>query len=81
MLEALQRFDGYHIYPDPSQRDLRAKLGEFLGLGPEHLIAGNGSDEIIDLLMRLFLEPGDRVLNCSPSFGMYPFTARCAEAP
>jgi histidinol-phosphate aminotransferase len=45
-------------------------------LGPEHLLAGSGADELIDLLLRLVLEPGDRVLDCPPSFGMYPFVTR-----
>jgi histidinol-phosphate aminotransferase len=35
---------------------------------------GSGSDELIDLILRLFLEPGDKVINCTPTFGMYPFS-------
>ncbi len=79
-LEALRSFDGYHIYPDPEQRELRAKLGDYVGVASEHIIPGNGSDEIIDLAMRLFLEPGERVLNASPSFGMYPFNTHVCAA-
>jgi histidinol-phosphate aminotransferase len=41
-------------------------------------VAGSGSDELIDLILRLFLEPGDKVINSVPTFGMYPFsTAVC----
>jgi hypothetical protein len=40
-----------------------------------YLLAGHGADELIDLVMRLFVEPGDAVLNCPPTFGMYPFDA------
>ena len=36
-------------------------------------MAGSGADELIDLIMRLLLEPGDRVINCPPTFGMYAF--------
>ena len=36
---------------------------------------GVGADEMIDLVMRLFVEPGDAVLNCPPTFGIYPFDA------
>src|SRR3972149_11703139 len=38
--EALARFDGYHRYPDPQQRRLRAALAEYAGVGPEHIVAG-----------------------------------------
>jgi histidinol-phosphate aminotransferase len=37
-------------------------------------VVGSGSDELIDLVLRLSLEPGDRVINCPPTFGMYPFS-------
>ena len=43
-------------------------------------MAGAGGDEIIDLLMRLFIAPGQKVLDCEPTFGMYSFSARLAEA-
>jgi len=39
----------------------------------KYILAGAGSDELIDLILRLFLEPGDGVVNCPPTFGMYPF--------
>ncbi len=78
-LEAIRRLDGFHIYPDPEQRALRSKIADYVHVGSEYIIPGNGSDEIIDLLMRLFLEPGDGVINCSPTFGMYPFNTQvCA---
>ncbi len=69
-----------HLYPDPQQRKLRASLSEYTGQPVECLMAGAGGDEIIDLLMRLFLEPGDHVLDCDPTFGMYSFCARIAAA-
>ena len=74
--EALAAFDAYHIYPDPLQRDLRSALVGYTGLGEEHIVVGNGSDELIDLVMRLFLEPGDKVINCTPTFGMYSFNTQ-----
>jgi histidinol-phosphate aminotransferase len=62
-----------HIYPDPESRALRAALSAFTGAPVENLLAGSGADELIDLLLRVLLEPGDRVLNLPPTFGMYPF--------
>ena len=63
---ALEKLDFPHIYPDPESRALRAALSEFTGVPEEFLLAGAGADEMIDLLMRVFLEPGDSVLSCPP---------------
>jgi histidinol-phosphate aminotransferase len=73
---ALAGYPFYHIYPDPEQHELRKALSEYVGVDAAHIVAGAGSDELIDLILRLFLEPGDRVINCVPTFGMYPF---CTE--
>lgn len=83
---ALAEMDYPHIYPDPESRALRAALAEFTGAPAENLLAGSGADELIDLVTRLLLEPGDRVLNCPPTFGMYPFdtqlnAARIVDVP
>ena len=71
--EALAEYPFYHIYPDPEQRKLKKALSEYIGINVEHIVAGSGSDELIDLILRLFIEPGDRVINLPPTFGMYPF--------
>jgi histidinol dehydrogenase len=64
----------FHIYPDPESVILREKLADFTGVPFERLIAGAGADELIDLVLRAIIEPGDVVINCPPSFGMYPFS-------
>ena len=69
-----------HRYPDPDQRRLRAAFGERHGIEADAIVAGAGSDEIIDLVFRVFVEPGDRVVVASPTFGMYAFDARLAGA-
>jgi histidinol-phosphate aminotransferase len=84
--EALGKLDFPHIYPDPESRALRKSLATFTGVSEEYILAGSGADELIDLLMRVFLEPGDCVLSCPPTFGMYSFdaelnAARCVEVP
>ena len=73
--EALRRLDSYHIYPDPDQRRLRLALAGYTGLDSRYIVAGAGSDELIDLLLRLVLEPGDKIIDCVPTFGMYSFSA------
>ncbi|MBN1666461.1 MAG: histidinol-phosphate transaminase [Anaerolineales bacterium] len=62
-----------HIYPDPEARLLRTALSATTQVPVENLLAGAGADELIDLVLRLCLEPGERVLNCPPTFGMYAF--------
>lgn len=72
--QALAAYPYYHNYPDPEQRELRKALEEYAGLGEQHIVCGTGSDDLIDLILRLFLRPGDEVINCPPTFGMYPFS-------
>ena len=74
--QALSKFPYYHIYPDPEQRELRKALENYSGFKSEYILAGSGSDELIDLVLRLLIEPGDKVINCPPTFGMYKF---CTE--
>jgi histidinol-phosphate aminotransferase len=73
--EALAEMSRVHLYPDPAQIAMRTAAGAYVGVGKEHIVVGNGSDEIIDLLFRVVLAPGDAVLTCVPTFGMYEFTA------
>jgi len=72
--QALAAYPYYHNYPDPEQRELRKALEGYTGLGRQHIVCGTGSDDLIDLILRLFLKPGDEVINCPPTFGMYPFS-------
>jgi histidinol-phosphate aminotransferase len=76
--KALAAFDQQHIYPDPDQRELTQALAGYTGLAPEHILPTAGSDEMIDLITRAFLEPGDGIINCIPTFGMYAFSAQVA---
>lgn len=64
-----------HRYPDPEQRRLHEALGRHLGVRPEAVVAGAGSDELIDLVIRCVVGPGDRVVVAPPTFGMYAFDA------
>ena len=73
-LAALAAGRGYHIYPDPEANALRDALSATTGQPKERLLAGMGADELIDLVLRAVLEPGDVVIDCPPSFGMYPFS-------
>jgi histidinol-phosphate aminotransferase len=65
-------------YPDAGATALRERVSQYVGCEPERLVFGNGSDELIDLLCRAVLRPGDRVVNCPPTFGMYAIAARAS---
>lgn len=69
-----------HIYPDPLQRRARSELARYVGTDESRVIAGAGSDELIDMLLRLFISPGDRIIECDPTFGMYSFYGRIVGA-
>ena len=68
--------NGYNRYPDPHQAVLKAKIGGIKGIPVENLFLGNGSDEAIDLVFRIFCEPGkDNAVIMTPSYGMYGVAA------
>jgi histidinol-phosphate aminotransferase len=69
-------FGQWNRYPDPYQLKLKEILAERKGLAVNQIFVGNGSDEVIDLLFRIFCEPGkDKALTFSPTYGMYSVSA------
>jgi histidinol-phosphate aminotransferase len=80
LARALAEFDSYHRYPDPLQEDTRDLLAAYAGVPAESLMLGAGSDELIDTVMRVYLEPGDEVMDFPPTFGMYSFSAQVCGA-
>lgn len=68
--------DGLNRYPDPHHLALKAHIAKLKGIKIDQILLGNGSDEVIDLLIRAFVEPHqERVLICPPTYGMYAVTA------
>ena len=65
-----------HRYPDGTGRNLKARLAEKLGLAPDEIILGNGSDEIFELVVKTFLIAGDEVLLPEPTFAYYRLAAQ-----
>jgi histidinol-phosphate aminotransferase len=63
-------------YPDPLATGLRKAIAKYVKCGPENIFVGNGSDEIIDLLIRVFTSPGENVVVLKPTYGMYVVCAR-----
>ena len=66
------------IYPDAEQTILREALSRYTKIDKNRIVAGAGSDELIDLVTRLFVAPGDSIMISSPTFGMYSFSASIA---
>jgi histidinol-phosphate aminotransferase len=73
VMEALGKYDSFNIYPDSAQRELKKLLAGYTGVGPEHIVASSGSDQMIGLIAQLFVGPGDEVINFPPTFDMFRF--------
>lgn len=72
----------YNRYPDPQQKSLKNIIAKsFSSIDVAQIFIGNGSDEALDLLFRVFIEPGkDAVAICSPAYGMYKVLAESHNA-
>ncbi|MDY6905883.1 MAG: histidinol-phosphate transaminase [Thermodesulfobacteriota bacterium] len=80
VLAIQQGLDSLHRYPDGSGYYLVEKLAGFLGVEPAQIVLGNGSDDIIGMLTKALLNPGDEVVMTDPAFSMYEITTRIANA-
>ena len=76
VLKALAEKPEYHIYPDDGQQMLRRTIAKYAGFPAERIVAGHGSNSLIDYLVRLFVGPGDEVINFSPTFDLYRFSTQ-----
>lgn len=78
MVEALKS-SALNRYPDPNATKLVEGFSKYFGVNSECVTAGNGSDEIISVIMNAFLQKGDKILTLEPDFSMYRFYAEIAE--
>ncbi len=79
-----QHWEGIQLnrYPDPHQRVLRQSIARFLGVKTENVVAGAGSDEVLDWIFKVFCQPGqDQVAIAEPTYGMYSVTAHIFGIP
>jgi len=74
VLKALAHAPNLNIYPDDGQQELRKRLSAYAAAPADCIVAGHGSNSLIDLLVRLFVGPGDEVINCVPTFDIYRFS-------
>ena len=69
--KALANYPFFNVYPDAHQTELRRALQEYCGAPFENIVVGSGSGDLLDLLLRLFVAPGEEVINLVPTFDMY----------
>lgn len=69
---------GLHRYPDGSGHDLTRSLAQYYGVESDRIILGNGSNELIELAARAFVQPGDEVISAAPSFVVYTMVTQAA---
>jgi len=72
----LSKYGNFNIYPDAEQIALRQELAKYTGVGPESIVAANGSNQLLDIITRLFIGAGDGVINCVPTFDLYRFSTQ-----
>ena len=78
MVEALKN-SALNRYPDPNATKLVKGFADYFSVDPDCVTAGNGSDEIISVIMNAFLQKGNKILTLEPDFSMYRFYAEIAE--
>lgn len=64
-------YEDLRLYPDPMSYELRQKLAALYGFSPEEIICGNGSDEILNIIVRTFVQPGEAISFHEPTFPLY----------
>ncbi|MCJ8153505.1 histidinol-phosphate transaminase [Chryseobacterium sp. SSA4.19] len=73
-------FGNFNRYPDSTQRKVKEKLASIKNISVDHIALGNGSDELIDLIIKIFCEPKkDSIMRMNPSFAMYDLYASINE--
>lgn len=74
--QALADYQNYYLYPDSTQLEERNLLAEYVGTTPDRIVATGGADQLLDLIARLFVDPGDEVIISVPTFEAY---RRCTD--
>jgi histidinol-phosphate aminotransferase len=75
LINWLENRENLNRYPESDNTALRTAIAGFWGQTPGNVTCGVGSDQLIDIICRVFLEPGDRIVTLSPTFGMYAVSA------
>ncbi len=84
--QALADYVTYNLYPDDAQTEFRELISQYVGTTPDRVVGAAGGSHVLDIIVRLFVDPGDEVINCVPTFGLYEFIsdlygAKIVEVP
>jgi histidinol-phosphate aminotransferase len=79
-LAALAGLDELNVYVDNEYHELREKLARHVGVGIDNVIAGHGSNELLELMFETFVDRGERVIMAKPTFSLFPQNAQLREA-
>ena len=74
VIKAFSKANNFNIYPDDGQQELRRQIAAYAKVPPQCVVAGHGSNTLIDFIVRLFVGPGDEVINAVPTFDIYRFS-------
>ena len=81
ILAVIEReISGLNRYPDPDMKELYSAFASHVSVSPDCVVAGDGSDELINLIINTFLCDGGKILLCLPDFSMYRFYTEFAGA-
>jgi histidinol-phosphate aminotransferase len=70
--------EALELYPDGAATELRAAIGEVYGINPDRVVCGAGSDELLQLIARAYVGPGDEAIYCQHGFLVYPIAVQAA---
>jgi len=71
VLQAIAAYKNLNLYPAGSQAELKRLIAEYTGVNAENIIAGNGCEELLDIVIRAFIDHDDEVIHCTPSWDMF----------
>ncbi len=74
--QALATFTPLNLYPDPGQIEIRRLLADYVGVSPEYVLATAGGEQLIELIMLMLIDSGDKVINCVPTFDVFRLKAQ-----
>ena len=76
VFRALGEYQGYNCYPDVAQREIREMLADYAGTAPDNIVGTGGADQLLDLVVRLFVDPGEEIILTIPTFDRCGFSAK-----
>jgi histidinol-phosphate aminotransferase len=74
--QALATFTPLNIYPDPGQVEIRRLLAEYIQVSPEYVFVTAGGEQLIELIMLMLIDSGDKIINCVPTFDVFRLKAQ-----